>query len=194
VLAHSSHDTRRNATLPKCLEGRQADGGRWRGRWQLRPSQRMYDELMDIWRSGDFQFNFGAGNNNCSTADQLAYAITEQDLLVEYFLKREANRYVSLPAAGLWGERLRSVGRGISVCAGRWGESHGIRACSMMNCDGFERALSDIALLRSNQAGLMSWTGATTRATTLWTCDSAAGVRATTARASRYTTSRSCSR
>jgi hypothetical protein len=62
----------------------------------------MYDELMDIWRTGDFQFNFAAGNNNCSAADQLALSVSEQDLLVEYFLKRETNRYVDLPPAGVW--------------------------------------------------------------------------------------------
>ena len=71
----------------------------------------MYDELMDIWRSGDFQFNFGSGSNNCSSAHELTHEVTEQDLLVEYFLKREKGRYVGLPPAGGWGSAL-ALGRG----------------------------------------------------------------------------------
>lgn len=47
------------------------------------PSHETYNELMDIWREGDFINNIASSKGSPSNVQ-----ITEQDLLIEYFLRR----------------------------------------------------------------------------------------------------------
>jgi hypothetical protein len=61
----------------------------------VRPSQRMYDELLTIWRTGDFIFNFGAGADCDKRAEHAKKSLGEQDLLIEYF-RRHRDRYHEL--------------------------------------------------------------------------------------------------
>jgi hypothetical protein len=60
---------------------------------QVRPSRRLYDELIAIWRDGDFRFNFG-GAGDCEP-DLHKHSLSEQDVLVEYF-RRHRDRYHTL--------------------------------------------------------------------------------------------------
>jgi hypothetical protein len=61
----------------------------------VRPSQRVYDELLTIWRTGDFIFNFGQNADCDKRAEHAKKSLTEQDLLIEYF-RRHRDRHHEL--------------------------------------------------------------------------------------------------